>query len=602
MRYLDENPQEADHLFHELLIGVTGFFRDPEAWQELIENGLPQLLAAHPEGGTLRAWVAGCSTGEEAYSLAIAFQETVARLKPEGVYSLQIFATDLNRDAIEKARHGRFSPRAVAGVSPQRLETWFRPDAQGFRILKEIREMVVFAVQNVLQDPPFIRLDLLCCRNLLIYLSPDLQKRLLPLFSYSLNPGGLLFLGSAESLCGFTELFSSDLAKSRLFWRTSISPVPLQNSFPLRPATLAQPSRELPVPKTTPNLQAHAEQFLLQRFAPPAVLTTDSGDILYISGRTGKFLEPAMGKANLNIFAMAREGLRVHLDLAMRKALAHAEPVVVSGIKVGTNGGSVFVEITVQALVDPESAMRNVMIVFREQAAPAPASRRRQSATLPAAEERIAALEADLRLALEELQTTREERQTSQEELKATNEELQSTNEELQSTNEELTTSKEELQSLNEELQTINAEQQAKVDELSASNNDIKNLLDATDIATLFLDDNLKVRRFTSGATRLLKLIPSDVGRPFTDLVSSLAYPDLAGDANEVLRTLASCHKEVCTLDGEAWYHVRILPYRTTQNVIAGVVITFSDITTAKTLEAKLRARAGTGTGEKARK
>ena len=593
VRYLQENKQEAELLFKELLIGVTSFFRDPEAWRQLGEEVLPKLIAARPGGGALRAWVAGCSTGEEAYSLAITFLETLNRIKPEGSYSLQIFATDLDQDAVGKARQGFFPARAVADLAPERLSAWFQADGTGFRIRQEVREMIVFAAQDLIQDPPFIRLDLLTCRNLLIYLTPELQNRLLPLFHYSLLSGGCLFLGSAESIGGASDLFTSHPGKSRLFQRQPTGQPLERTPFPIKtPPVLREAFRESVMPAPTINLQSLADQVLLQRFAPASVLVAAAGDILYVSGRTGKYLEPAMGKANWNIFAMARDGLRRELTLAFHQALGQKEPVVLRGLKVGTNGGTQMVDVTVQGLDSPEALRGMVMIVFNDRPAAPVVKTRSGKKGAPAVEARIGELELELKGRLEEMQGVREEMQTSQEELKAANEELQSTNEELQSTNEELTTSKEELQSLNEELQTVNAEQHAKVDDLSTLNDDMKNLLNATDIATLFLDEHLNVRRFTTGATRLFKLIPGDVGRPITDIMNNLDYKDLVADAQEVLSTLALNEKELQTQDGQGWFTVRILPYRTGKNVIAGVVVTFNDISQAKALEARLRTQA----------
>jgi two-component system CheB/CheR fusion protein len=593
VRLLEANPPESDLLFKELLIGVTSFFRDPEAWKQMADEVIPALIASRPEGGMLRAWVPGCSTGEEACSLAITFMEVLEKLQPRAPVTLQVFATDLNRDAVEKGRQGFYSPAAMAGLPDERRSAWFIPDENGFRLRKEIREMLVFATQDVIQDPPFIRLDLLLCRNLLIYLSSDLQKLVLPLFHHSLNPNGCLFLGSAESIGPFTDLFVPHPGKARLFHRKANSQTPGFAPFPITPPVHRESIREATVPKTSVNLQSLADQVLLHRFAPPAVLSSEAGDILYISGKTGKYLEPAMGKANWNIFAMAREGLRTELGTAFRKALSQTEPVVVRGLRVGSNGGIQIVDLTVQALQAPEALKGTVMTVFSDQPAASPSVKPSKAGKgLPSNSARLAELEVELRSALEELQSNREEMQASQEELKATNEELQSTNEELQSTNEELTTSKEELQSLNEELQTVNSEQQSKVEELSATNNDMKNLLDATDIATLFLDERLHVRRFTKGATRIFKLIPSDVGRPITDIVSNLDYPNLERDATGVLRTLVFSEKEVSAQQGETWFSTRILPYRTIQNAIGGVVVTFTEITRAKALEADLRTEA----------
>ncbi|MBI1753522.1 MAG: PAS domain-containing protein [Acidobacteria bacterium] len=589
VQFIEGTPPESELLFKELLIGVTSFFRDPESWKQLAEEVIPALIAARPEGGVLRAWVPGCSTGEEACSLAITFMEVLKEQGPRAPVTLQIFATDLDRDAVEKGRQGSYSPAAMSGLSDERRLAWFIPDEHGFKLRKEIREMLVYAIQDVIQDPPFIRLDLLLCRNLLIYFSSDLQKRVLPLFHYSLNPNGCLFLGSAESIGPFTDLFVPHPGKARLFYRKANSQTPGFAPFPITLSLPRESTREATVPKAPINLQALADQVLLHRFAPPAVLSSESGDILYISGKTGNYLEPAMGKANWNLFAMAREGLRTELGVAFRKALGQTDPVIVRGLRVGTNAGTQMVDLTVQALQAPEALKGTVMTVFSNQTDSHPVKFSKAGKGLPPNLVRLSELEAELKSSLEELQSNREEMQTSQEELKATNEELQSTNEELQSTNEELTTSKEELQSLNEELQTVNAEQQSKVEELSATNNDMKNLLDATDIATLFLDEHLHVRRFTKGATRIFKLIQSDVGRPITDIVSNLDYPGLERDATEVLRTLVLSEREVPAQQGEAWFSTRILPYRTIQNAIGGLVVTFTEITRAKALEADLR-------------
>ncbi len=371
VRYLQENPQEVELLFKELLIGVTSFFRDPAAWEQLQGEAIPALLAGRPDGGMLRAWSAGCSTGEEAYSLAIAFKEALEQVKPKENFTLQIFATDLDRDAIDKARQGVYPANIAADVSPERLRRFFIKEENGYRVGKEIREMVTFATQNVIMDPPFTRLDILICRNLLIYLTPELQKKLLPLFHYSLNPGGVLFLGSAETISTFTDLFAPLNIKSRLFRRReSLLPAePLAFPASFVPA-LPGVSKELTMLKPAANLQSLADQLLLQHFSPPAVLVNDKGDILYISGRTGKYLEPAAGKANWNIFAMAREGLRFDLGSAFQKALRQKEAVTVKGLKVGTNGGTQTVDITVQAIEEPEALRGMVMIVFTDVATP----------------------------------------------------------------------------------------------------------------------------------------------------------------------------------------------------------------------------------------
>ena len=589
VRYLQENSQEVELLFKELLIGVTSFFRDPAAWEQLQGEAIPSLLASLPAGGSLRAWSAGCSTGEEAYSLAIAFKEVLTRLQPTLNYTLQIFATDLDQDAISKARQGFYPGSIAADLSPARLSRFFVKEGPNYRVGKEIREMVTFATQNIIMDPPFTKLDLILCRNLLIYLTPEIQKKLLPLFHYSLKPGGVLFLGSAESISSSTELFAPLNLKMRIFRRRESLLAPDLVEFP--PSFVPeQPgiTPETPMAKPSDNLQTLADQVLLRNFFPPAVLVNGTGDILYISGRIGNYLEPAAGKANWNIFAMAREGLRFELGNAFHKAQRQQEVITAKGLKVGINGAPRIVDLTVQPLAEPVALRGMVMIVFTDVASPPAPKRTGRGKAVPGGTARLLELEQEVRHLNEVLQSTREEMQSSQEELKSTNEELQSTNEELQSTNEELTTSREEMQSLNEELQTVNAEQQFKMDELARLNSDMRNLLNSTEIVTVFLDRELNLRRFTSGANRLFKLLPGDVGRPLSDITSDLLYPELTEVAGEVVRSLLFSEKQVPTTDGR-WFSVRIMPYRTVADVIDGVVITFAEITAAKKLESILR-------------
>jgi two-component system CheB/CheR fusion protein len=589
VRYLGENSQELDLLFRELLIGVTNFFRDPATWEQLRTETLPGLLAGRPPGQTLRAWVAGCSTGEEAYSLAMVFREAVELAKLPGSVALQIFATDLDRDAIEKARQGFFPENLGADVSPARLKRFFVREDHGYRVRKEIREMITFAPQNLVMDPPFTKLDFLSCRNLLIYLTPEVQQKLMPLFHYSLLPGGILLLGSAETVGNGSALFAPARGKSRIFRRLEPVGAPARVEFPSAFGGHARPGAEVRLAVAPPaSLQALADQLVLQRFAPAAVLVNDRGDLLYVSGRTGKYLEPAAGKANWNLFVMARESLRYELSAAFQQALRQAEPVTVRGLRAGEDESPRAVDVTVVRLTDAGPLNGLVLLVFTEVPGPVAA---RPAGPPPKAgprQARLTKLEQELLQVRLEARASHEEMQTAQEEFRSANEELQSTNEELQSANEELTTSKEEMQSLNEELQTVNAELQAKLQELSLASDDMKNLLDSTDIATLFLDKDLHVRRFTPQATRIIKLIPGDAGRPITDLASQLNYPDLADDARRVLRRQVPEEKPIDAKDGR-WFSVRIMPYRTLDDRIDGVVITFADITAAKKLEASLR-------------
>ena len=594
VRLLRESKAEVELLFQELLIRVTQFFRDPAVWDQIKSEVMPALLAMRPEGGVLRAWVPGCSTGEEAYGLAMVFKEVLEAASPRAKVALQIFATDLDKTAIDKARSGVYPQGIAADVSAQRLGRFFSEEGhgRGYRVSAEIREMVVFAPHNVAMDPPFTRLDLLSCRNLLIYLEPELQQKLIALFYFSLNPGGVLLLGSAETVGHAAELFAPWRGKERLYRRLDGLPLGPLDNFPAaferhRPPSSSEPARAAAAPKL-PNLKQLADDLLLQRFAPAAVLVTAKGDILYVSGKTGHFLEPAAGKANLNLFAMAREGLDHALAEGFHRAMRDKQAVTLSGITMPIDGGRLRLNVHVQPL-NSGTAPHGLALVAFEELLPLDLPQEPPDHSAPQAgpAKRVVALHNELRRTHEDLQAAREEMQASQEELKSTNEELQSTNEELQSTNEELTTSKEEMQSMNEELRTVNHELVSRVDELVHTADDMNNLINSTQVATLFLDAQLGVRRFTPATARLIKLIPSDFGRPITDLVSALNYPELADDAREVLRTLVASVRDVPASDGR-WYAAHLMPYRTQDNRIDGVAITFSDITMAKALESTL--------------
>jgi two-component system CheB/CheR fusion protein len=598
VRLLRESTAEAELLFQELLIGVTNFFREPAVWEKIKEEVLPALLSMRPNGGVLRVWVPGCSTGEEAYSLAMVFKEAIELAPLHASLTLQIFATDLDKTAIDQARHGIYPLGIAADVSEQRLRRFFVAEGHRYRISTDIREMVVFAQHNVAADPPFTRLDLLSCRNLLIYLEPELQEKIIALFHYSLKPGGVLLLGSAETVGQASELFAPWPGKERLFRRLDGSTPDqlgiLTAVFEHRQSsqsrfTSTTFSRAVAATKM-PNLKQLAGDLLLERFTPAAVLVTAKGDIAYVSGRTGRFLEPAAGKANLNLIAMAREGLNHALAENLHRAFRDKHLLTLNGVEIVSNGGTLQLNVHLHPL-DTANALPDLALVVFEEIPPTahlpPVTD--GSAAHTAQARRLTALQSELRRAHEELQFTREEMQASQEELKSANEELKSTNEELQSTNEELTTSKEEMQLINEELQTVNSELLDRVDELVHTSDDMSNLINSTQVATLFLDAGLGVRRFTPATARLIRVIPSDLGRPVTDLVSTLDYPELADDAREVLRTLVASVRDVPGSDG-CWYAAHVMPYRTQDNRIDGVVVTFSDIAMAKALEGTLHA------------
>ena len=590
LRHLRNNPAEAQALFRDLLIGVTNFFRDPDAFAVLETKVIPQLFAGKPADAPVRVWVCGCATGEEAYSIAILLQEYMETLKK--TFTVQVFATDIDPYAIEQARAGIFPAGIAADLSPERLARFFtrEPTSGVYRIQKFIRDLLIFSEQNVIKDPPFSRIDLISCRNLLIYLNGDLQKKLIPLFHYALAPNGVLYLGSSETVGGFDTLFTVLDRKSKLYRRlgdTSGTQRPALHGFipPLSKAPERVHAIHIePEAHDRANLQQLVEHNLLAHYAQAGVLVNSRGEILNIYGRTGKYLEPASGNAGMNILSMAREGLRPALTAALHKVVRDKKPVCHPGLRVKTNGD--FTEVTLSlrpALSAGGTTLPDLFLVILEETpaslkTPAGASDNTTASTAGDGRH-IAALEQELRAKEEYLQSALEEVETSNEELKSTNEEMQSVNEELQSTNEELETSKEELQSVNEELSTVNAELQTKVTDLSQANNDMNNLLAGTGVATLFVDHNLRVVRFTPTATELINLIQTDIGRPVGHIVSNLTgYDHLIEDVQSVLRDLAPRETEVQTHEG-VWYLMRIRPYRTLDNVIEGAVITFTDIT-----------------------
>jgi two-component system CheB/CheR fusion protein len=584
VKYLQATPAEVEILFKDMLIGVTNFFRDPDAFKVLEEKVLPALLKNRKPDSTLRIWTVGCSTGEEAYSLAILFSEVMDMLKQH--LNIQVFASDIDPQAIDHARTGIYPDSIAADVSQERLNQFFVKEDNTYKVKKTIRDMIVFAVQNVINDPPFSKIDLLSCRNLLIYMDSDLQKKVLPLCHYTLTPEGILFLGTSESIGDFTDLFKPIDSKWKIFKRKDFF---VERPFDY-PAMPFYPGHKIDdnVGKMQPaDLDIHnvAERVILDNFAPAGVLVNERYEIIHFMGRTDRYLETPVGKASFNILKMAREGLRLNLSTALHNAVRQKKPGTYDALRVKYNGEYRIVDLTVRPLTEINLPQDFFLVMFDDKTPSAktvPGKGRKavsdDSAPI------VSSLERELESTKETLQTTIEEMETSNEELKSTNEELQSVNEELQSANEELETSKEELQSTNEELVTVNTELQNKVDELSQANNDINNLLASTEIGTIFLDTNLCIKRFTPAMTKIFNLIQTDLGRPISDITTKIRYTDLKKDAKEVLKTLARRDVEVQDDDGK-WYTMSTSPYRTTENVIDGIVMTFVDITKIKDAE-----------------
>jgi two-component system CheB/CheR fusion protein len=564
--FLQKNDQELDALFAELLIGVTNFFRDPPAWQVLKENVLPMITEHKPEGSDLRVWVAGASTGEEAYSMAILLAEYIDEhhldLKPT------IFATDIDATAIKKARTGRYPLTIAQDVSEERLAQFFTRQDNFFMVNRDIREMLIFAMQNMLHDPPFLKLDLVSCRNLLIYMNNDLQKKIIPLFHYTLNHSGVLFLGPAESVGEFNELFSPLDTKWKMFIRKGGE----ETNYPLMDFRISPPPIELrSAPSVDISQVACAE--LLETFVPPSVVINEQNEILFIHGRTGQFLEPPQGKVKWDIVQMARPGLKTVLPAAIHQAVSQRTTSLRRNIQIGTNGQTITINLTVRPFKSSDSAKELLIVAFEEITPPSP----------PHSAEEIAAgnsgtpIEQELIDTRENLQLANEELETSNEELRSMNEEYQSTNEELKSANEELETSREEMQSLNEELTTVNSELSDKISNLNEIQSEMQMFLNSLDVPTVFLDDDLNIVRFTTQAAKIFHIIDSDIGRPISHFASNLQDKSFLDDAKEVIKTLRYQEKEIKTVN-EHWYLRRMLPYRTADSRICGVAVNFVDI------------------------
>jgi two-component system CheB/CheR fusion protein len=573
--FLRDHPDEVKQLVKDLFISVTSFFRDPVAFEELATQVIAPLVRAKPADGVIRVWVPGCATGEEAYSLVILLLEQLAAARKN--CQLQVFATDVDANALAVARRGIYPESIAADVTPERLGRYFtRLDETSYQVSKQVREPVTFAAQNLITDAPFSRMDLVSCRNLLIYLEPEVQTKLVNLLHFALNEGGSLFLGPAESIGREIDLFEPVSKRWRIVRRIGLTR-PERVEFPIvtgaeQPGPGSQPGE--PGGPRPFNLGELAHRLVLEELGPAAVLINRKGEVLYFLGPTGRYLELPSGEPTQDLMKMAREGLGIKLRAAVHQAMRDNEPVALTDVRVKRNGNYCSVAVTVKPVPAPRSAEGLLLVLFQDQPETGP------SPSAAAEESVVQHLESALDAAKEDLQTTIEELESSNEELKASNEEVMSMNEELQSTNEELETSKEELQSLNEELTTVNNQLQDKVHELEAANNDMANLLNCTDVATVFLDRAFRIKRFTPAAGRLFHFVAADLGRPLGDITARFSDPELLADAGQVLSQLTPREKEVSTAEG--WWSRRIMPYRTQDDRVEGVVITFVDVSERK--------------------
>ena len=590
-RFIREHPEEARALFRDLLINVTGFFRDPEAFEALGEE-VARMLSERESGQALRAWVSACATGEEAYTLAILFIEVMDRL--EKTFPVKIFATDINPQSIEIARDGLYPENIAAALSEGRRNRFFIRHGEQYRVSGQLRDMIVFSVHDLTRDPPFSRLDVVSCRNLLIYMDSALQRKILPLLHYSLNPGGLLFLGSSEEVGEFTEEHFVPLNRKFKLFRARALPAIWRHETFFIPALQNRRGRiddaHRPLPQEPPSERRKArleapfrhliEARMMKDYAPPGVLVDKDNYIVYFQGEVGRFVHPAPGEPTFEVLKMVPGPLAETLAELLHRVRRERRRVSHKGLNLPLQGGTLTVDLVVQPM--PEAGSEAALITFEAQESEGVESEG------PAADARLATLERELYATRQDLQSTIEELETANEELQSANEELQANNEELQSTNEEMETSREELQSTNEELETVNTELKQKNDELIQANDDINNLFGATDIATVILDTDLRIKRFTPAATACFRLIPSDLGRRLTDIGTMLMYDAMEEDLKEVLRTLKDRLCETQSRDGK-WYIVHFLPYRTGKNVIAGVILTFNDVTALK--EAQIEAQ-----------
>jgi two-component system CheB/CheR fusion protein len=587
IRFLQQSPEEVETLFRELLIGVTSFFRDQEAFEALAQDIVPRLFENHHQDQPVRVWVCGCSTGEEAYSIAILIREQMDLLKQE--FETQIFATDIDSQAIEQARMGLYPTNIAAHMSPERLQHYFVKEEDGYRVAPLIRNMVVFANQSLIKDPPFSKQDLISCRNLLIYLGPDLQHKVLPLFHYALNSGGFLFLGSSETVGDASHLFKPINRKWKLFQRAE-GQRETEVAFGFAPQLLIPfyDTKKYVQKKSPIDVREMAERLLFDSYTPSSAVIDEQSQILYVNNRSGHFFEPATGTASLNILQMVRAELKIPLATVIRRAISQRAENTYPNVRLEVNQETKIIQIVVRPIRETQLWL----VVFEDTGLKSVANPGLEPNNMPDGyDTRIAVVEQELVATKEYLQAAIEQLQSANEELRSLNEELQSANEELQSANEELVTSREELQSVNEELITVNTAYQSKLEEQSRSNNDLNNLLASVEIGIIFLDLDLHIQRFNAAATNFVNLIKTDVGRPFEHLVSKLEYKPLIDDVQDVLDTLIP--KTIEVRSDNRWYRMRIRPYRTVGNAIDGVVITFSEITEQKEVQDQLRKFSG---------
>jgi two-component system, chemotaxis family, CheB/CheR fusion protein len=583
LQVLRKEPDEVHALFNDILINVTGFFRDPEAYDALKRTAFPRLLDHRDSNSPVRIWVPGCSTGEEAYSLAIAVLEYMGQ--KEINLPVQVFATDVSDPIIERSRLGIYAENIAMDLSLERLRRHFQKVDHGYQISKTIRDMCVFAKQDITKDPPFSKIDMISCRNVMIYMGQILQKRILPLFHYALNSAGVLFLGSSETVGSFNDLFIPLDKKHKIYAKRPMA-VPLNVDFVLRHEPEPEPKMKPEVPVQEVNLQKIADDILLHRFAPASVVVNEKLDIVHFIGQTGRFLEPSPGDASLNLLKMVKPGLHMELRLAFQKVKRDATARK-EGILISEDGRLKTITFEIIPMKTVTGQARYYMVVFEDAvraAIPILEDDRQQKRKSKAGKGKVSQIEAENTRLREELDATREylqsiieEQRTTNEELRSANEEIQSSNEELQSINEELETAKEELQSTNEELTTINDELQNRNDELNKLNNDLNNLLVNVNVPVLIIGSDLRIRRFTAVAEDAMNLISADIGRPITDIKPKLRLPELPRIISRVVDSLETYEDEVEDDKGK-WYSMRVRPYRTAENKIDGVVIVFVEL------------------------